>query len=177
MPATDVYAQIYEMLDKVSPVPYDCGTLCGSVCCKDAPSKEELYIYLLPGEKEYLESVGCPLKIERQNSGEHYLPASWGEYVYLASCNGPKECPRKCRPIQCRTFPLEPHLAKKGVLQLIYCDVSLPYKCPLITESVKLSDDFIKTTYKAWEILMKDRIIWDMVKMDSRNRTNCQIII
>ena len=29
----DEYEQIYRLLDAVSPLPYDCGTLCGAVCC------------------------------------------------------------------------------------------------------------------------------------------------
>ena len=50
------YQKIYEMLDKVSPVPYDCGAGCGAVCCRDDSfdKDSEPYIYLLPGEKEYL---------------------------------------------------------------------------------------------------------------------------
>lgn len=33
------YEAIYKLLDLVCPVPYDCGTLCGAVCCS---SGEEL---------------------------------------------------------------------------------------------------------------------------------------
>ena len=172
------YKAIYEMLDTVSPVEGDCGRLCGSICCREDPSsREKLYIYLLPGEKEYLKEAGCPLKIEKESIKEHYLPKSWGEYVYLADCAGPQECPRQLRPIQCRTFPLAPHFAKKGKLRLIYCDESLPYECPLIAGKMQLSDDFVRTTYKAWELLIEDERIRDLVKLDSHNRTNCQIII
>lgn len=27
------YRAIYRLLDRVSPVDYDCGTLCGAACC------------------------------------------------------------------------------------------------------------------------------------------------
>ena len=45
---------IYRLLDRVSPVPYDCGKLCGSACCTisgDHPD-EEMGIYLYPGEEQ-----------------------------------------------------------------------------------------------------------------------------
>lgn len=44
---------IYRLLDKVSPVDYDCGKLCGSVCCTYSDTcEEELGIYLYPGEEK-----------------------------------------------------------------------------------------------------------------------------
>lgn len=46
--------RIYERLDKISPVDFDCGKLCGEVCCvydKDKSDAEELVLYLLPGEE------------------------------------------------------------------------------------------------------------------------------
>ena len=170
------YRMIYDMLDKVSPLPYDCGSLCGSICCRDIPEQEELYIYLLPGEKEFLEEEGSTLVIEKQSTGEHYLPVSWGRYVYIAHCPGPEGCERGLRPIQCRTFPLEPHMTNDGILRLIYNDVCLPYSCPIIMDRMELSDDFIECTYEAWNRLIRDDAIKDMVIMDSKNRKNCQII-
>ena len=29
----NTYKAIYRLLDRVSPVDYDCGTLCGAACC------------------------------------------------------------------------------------------------------------------------------------------------
>ena len=46
--------RIYKRLDEVSPVDFDCGTLCGEVCCvydADESHAEELVLYLLPGEE------------------------------------------------------------------------------------------------------------------------------
>ena len=42
--------RIYNRLDEVSPVDFDCGTLCGEVCCvydADETHTEELVLYLL----------------------------------------------------------------------------------------------------------------------------------
>ncbi len=159
------------MLDKISPLPYDCGTLCGSICCSNDPFEDDdSYIYLLPGEREYLVSSGCTVPIEKQSCKEHYLPASWGEYVYIMRCPGCSKCDRRFRPIQCRTFPLLPHLKKKGVLKLVLCDSDLPYECPLIRDRIKLADDFYETTLEAWRLLIEDKAIRDLVKLDSKER-------
>ena len=36
------------------------------------------------------------------------------DQIYLVKCTNPPKCDRKIRPIQCRTFPLIPHIDKKG---------------------------------------------------------------
>ena len=46
--------KIEKRLDEVSPVDFDCGKLCGEVCCvydADESHTEELVLYLLPGEE------------------------------------------------------------------------------------------------------------------------------
>ena len=165
------YAKIYSMLDKVSPVSYDCGRLCNSICCSNETfADEDSYIYLLPGEMEYLASVGCNIPIVRQAAKDHFLPASWGRDVYLMNCPDGTGCDRRFRPIQCRTFPLAPHLKKKGVLELISCDTDLPYVCPLIRDDIALNDDFREATLEAWKLLIEDKAIRDLVKMDSKER-------
>lgn len=172
MISTEQYRTIYEMLDRVNPVPYDCGASCASVCCRDDSfvSGEEPYIYLLPGEKEYLESAGCTMKIIRQMRREHDLPATYGKYVYLLCCSGPESCDRRFRPIQCRTFPLTPHIKKSGELTMIYYDEDLPYVCPLIKEKTALSGDFVRVTQEAWNMLIEDDAIRDLVIYDSGRR-------
>ncbi len=167
----DEYRKIYTMLDKVSPVPYDCGKLCGSICCSDSPFEaEDSYIYLLPGEKEYLESEGCTLPIVKERREEHYLPKSWGEYVYIVKCPGSYKCDRKHRPIQCRTFPLQPYISDKGKLEMTLCYEDLPYRCPFVEGKETISDEFVSATYDAWSALIKDKAIRDLVKQDSKDR-------
>ena len=46
--------KMYEMLDEVTPVDFDCGTLCGEVCCvydEGEYRNKDLVLYLLPGEE------------------------------------------------------------------------------------------------------------------------------
>ena len=168
MLSIDKYREIYGILDQVTPAVYDCGTLCGSVCCNNASfGTGESYIYLLPGEKEYLESVGCGLQIVREKRSDHYLPESWGEYVYVAHCPGEKECRRDVRPIQCRTFPLQPYICDDGTLKMILSRAELPYSCPFVEGEALVSDEFHKAVYEAWTILTEDETIRDIVRMDS----------
>ena len=54
---------------------------------------------------------------------------------------------------------------------MIICADELPYECPLITDFVRLNDDFIKATYTCWKHLLRDSKILDLVMMDSEDRT------
>ena len=165
------YRKIYNILDRADPAPYDCGRLCGSICCSDASfDGEESYIYLLPGENEYLRSAGSGIRIERQKRDEHDLPASWGEYVYIARCLGRAGCDRRNRPIQCRTFPLHPYVSEEGVFEMVMCYMDIPYPCPFIEGKESLSDEFGRAVYEAWQMLIKDSAIMDLVIQDSKQR-------
>ncbi len=165
----DKYREVYTILDSATPVSHDCGRLCGSICCSDSTFEDgDSYIYLLPGEKEYLDHIDCRIRIERQRRDEHDLPKSWGEYVYIARCPGKGSCDRSARPIQCRTFPLQPYISKKGELDMILCYTPLPYSCPFVERELEVSEEFRSKTYKAWSILVEDKAIRDLVKLDSK---------
>ncbi|MCR5592038.1 MAG: hypothetical protein K6F73_10965 [Lachnospiraceae bacterium] len=167
----ETYRKVYSILDAASPLKHDCGSLCGSVCCKGGSvPDEELYIYLLPGEMEFLKEQGADIELVRRESRFHYLPHSWGKHFYTAICRGPENCPRSLRPIQCRTFPLEPHMERSGELKMIYCDIDLPYECPLISKKMVLDEKYVYAIYEAWHILIEDDLIRDLVRMDSAGR-------
>ncbi len=166
----DTFKKIYDILDQATPASYDCGTLCGSICCSDSSFDDgDSYIYLFPGEKEYLDSVGSNLLIEKQRRDEHDLPLSWGEYVYIARCPGKDSCERYTRPIQCRTFPLQPYITENGELEMRLCYTELPYSCPFVEGKTAVSEDFWRLTKKAWELLVMDKPIRDLVKQDSKD--------
>lgn len=163
----EVFEKIYRRLDEVSPLSCDCGKECGAVCCsrKAFDDGSEPYIYLLPGEKEYLESRTSCLEIKRELRAEHDFPESYGEYVYVLYCREAGACDRRFRPIQCRTFPLMPYITDEGELLLGFYDGELPYNCPLIEDNRELQEDFIKATYEAWEMLLEDDAIRDLIKL------------
>lgn len=163
---------IYRLLDKVSPVDYDCGKLCGAACCTcgDQAGEDELGIYLYPGEDKIHDKNDSWLTWTSENAEDFEFPDSWTGKVHFVKCKTPPICPREKRPFQCRTFPLTPHLNEDGSLDLIYNDVELPYTCPLIDDEIPLNEDFVKATYTVWSHLIRDPLIYDLVEMDSRAR-------
>lgn len=171
------YKAIYRLLDRVSPIHGDCGKLCDAVCCTcggDSAEEEgldyELGIYLLPGEEKLFTMEEDWLKWSVEAAEDYDFPQSWHGKVYFVRCKTPPSCHRALRPLQCRFFPLAPHFSKEGSLQLILSTSELPYTCPLISENTELADEFVKATYTVWKRLIKDPLIFDLVKMDSKDR-------
>jgi len=169
--------KIYEILNRVSPVDYDCGKLCNQRCCtydgKDY-SNDDLIIYLIPGEEKMFESSKS-FEVKHFDIKEINYPHSWKEGVYTVKCLNPPKCERQIRPIQCRTFPLIPHIDKSNHFYLIFDESEYPYECPLIKENISLNEDFINETYKVWRLLLKNKLVYDLVDMDSRKRENSKI--
>jgi len=170
------YQAIYRLLDKVSPLPGDCGLLCGAACCScggDGNSADSLDfdmgIYLLPGEEKLFTQKEDWLKWNVEDAEDFDFPDSWFGKVYFARCKTPPHCPREMRPLQCRFYPLAPYLTQQGELKLILSATELPYRCPLIAEKIALQSSFIKATYTVWKHLIRDRRIRDLVEMDSRD--------
>lgn len=161
--------RIYQRLDEVTPVDFDCGKLCGEVCCVD--DSEDLALYLLPGE-ELMYEDSSEFELYYIDSSQIKYPHSWKGEIFLVKCINPPKCDRSIRPIQCRTFPLIPHLDKKGEFHLIFDESDFPYTCPLVHNHIKLNEDFIKTTYKIWVMLIRNPLVYDLVDMDSRMRYN-----
>ncbi len=128
-------------------------------------TKKDLGIYLLPGEHQLLDYMKDHiwLDIELQDPKDCKLPASWEYPVYFVNCIAPPHCPRKWRPIQCRTFPLKPVFDENGVLEMIWEDEELPYTCPLIEHNAPIHDDFYRVTYEVWTELVQDPRIFDLV--------------
>ena len=173
----NTYMAIYRLLNKVSPVNSDCGSLCNSACCNcggDSESSEgldfDLGIYLLPGEEKIFTMKENWLKWSVEYAEDYDFPNSWFGKIYFVRCKTPPVCFREMRPLQCRFFPLAPHISNDGVLHLILSPLDLPYICPLIHEHIDLDARFIKATFTVWKRLIKDPLIYDLVIMDSSSR-------
>lgn len=164
------YRAIYRLLDRVSPVPFDCGTICGAACCNAAAYDENLGMMLLPGEDKVHDRKDDWLSWEALISNEYEFPESWNGKIWFVRCKTPPRCPRHLRPIQCRTFPLMPHLSQDGELSMIYNDFDLPYVCPMIEDETELDASFVKATQTAWKHLLRDPLIYDLVWKESRDR-------
>ena len=175
--------RIYKRLDEVSPVDFDCGTLCGEVCCvydADESHAEELVLYLLPGEELMYENSD-EFELYYMDSSEIKYPHSWKDSIYLVKCKNPPKCDRSIRPIQCRTFPLVPHISKNGEFHLVLDETEFPYICPIIRDHIKLNEALINVTYEIWKKLITNPLVYDLVDMDSKDRdkrtTSYKIVI
>ena len=164
--------KIYQRLDEVTPVDFDCGKLCGEVCCvydADETHTEELVLYLLPGE-ELMYEDSPDFELYYMDSSEIRYPHSWKDNIYLVKCKNPPRCDRSIRPIQCRTFPLVPHISKNGEFHLVLDETEFPYECPIIQDHIKLNENFINVTYEIWKMLISNPLVYDLVDMDSKDR-------
>lgn len=172
------YKAIYRLLDRVSPVDYDCGALCNCACCTSEETEDgtEMGIYLLPGEEKLFSGDEDWLSFSIEDCADYDFPDSWFGKIYFVSCKNPPNCPRKLRPLQCRFFPILPHFTEEGELILIENDVELPYNCPLISKSMDLNDSFLKANYTVWKHLIKDPLIFDLVEWDSEVREEIKIL-
>lgn len=170
----NTYKAIYRLLDRVSPVDYDCGTLCGAACCTCGHDENledmQLGIYLLPGEEKLFSKDDEWLEWTSEYAEDFDFPESWTGKVHFIRCKTPPVCPREKRPLQCRFFPLEPHITEDGTLRLILNAVELPYSCPLIEKKMELTPQFIQATYTVWKRLITDPLIYDLVVQDSEDR-------
>ena len=180
------FKAIYRFLDYFDPVDFDCGTLCGAICClcstesdENTPSSDSdenadysMGLYLMPGEGSVYTGNEDWINWGSIDAEEYEFPESWTGRVPFFQCNNAPHCPRKKRPLQCRTFPLAPHIDEDGILSVIYHRDPLPYECPLITnrETYPLNGDFIKATWLVWSHLIRDPLILDLVEMDSQIR-------
>lgn len=163
------YQKIYNTLNSVTPLDMDCGELCGSACCMSRD--EDMGIYLLPGEDIMISDAVEDFEIEIDDAEEYEFPDSWTGDVYFVKCKDPLACNRFYRPVQCKIYPLEPHIREEKLI-LILSSVETPYKCPLIERKIRLNPDFVETVYKAWEKLIEDPLIYDLILFDSSTRKN-----
>lgn len=181
----NTYRAIYRLLNKVSPLPTDCGQLCSAACCScggDGSSEDSLDfdmgIYLLPGEEKLFTMKEDWLKWSIEYAEDYEFPASWFGKIYFIRCKTPPHCYREMRPLQCRIYPLAPYLTENGELQMILSTADVPYRCPLIAEKMALQASFVKATHTVFKHLIRDPLIYDLVEMDSRTiRKNNRIQI
>ena len=170
MLSIDEYKKIYKLWEDVNPLLYDCGSMCNSTCCHITTNSKLScqYLYMYPGEEQVHDKSDNWLTWYELDASDYDIPENWGKTITAVRCFGEKKCVREKRPIQCRTFPLEPHLTSKNKLQLINIPYKMEYKCPLISKKMILNQDFIENSYKAWKLMIQDKQIYDYVKMCSK---------
>lgn len=140
-----LYQKAYAALATVTPIPADCGELCGAKCCRGG---ENDGMILFPGEAEFL-----GISAQTRKMGE----AEVGFFV----CDG--KCNRARRPIACRMFPFAPYY-KDGKLSVI-ADPRAKYLCPLLEEDAMafVQAEFLAAIKAAFTILLEQAEIKTML--------------
>lgn len=153
-----IYLQLYKLFDTSTPVPVDCGRLCGKACCQGDDSG----MFLFPGEREVFNLLSPDwVRIERTDFSYIYNGKKYT--VPLAMCSG--ECDRYQRPLACRIFPLTPYLNSDGHIEVII-DPRAKGMCPL-AKGFMLEDfeeDFINNVKKSFVLLSKNRQFYEFLK-------------
>ena len=131
------YEEIYALFDGVTPLPKDCGAVCGALCCTGDGDEGML---LFPGEEALLDPA-C------------VRPAEGGRPLFV--CGG--RCDRERRPLSCRLFPLFPLVTPEGRIKAVY-DPRAYRLCPLVrlNAHVRLRRDFVRAVRRAGRLLMRD---------------------
>ena len=139
MNADTAYRRAYIRLGRLTPIPADCGHLCGKRCCK---GEKDDGMILFPGENGFPPSFSVT---DREING---YP------VRFAVCPG--RCRREKRPLSCRIYPFALYLDEAGMLSVIP-DPRAKYICPLLSESALplLDKRFQKAVLDAFTVLLE----------------------
>ncbi len=139
---SEVYKDIYKRFDALTPVPFDCGALCGKLCCQ---GDGESGMYLFPGEERLFAGK------ENFSVLQTDFTVS-GRAVPLLICHGP--CRRTERPLACRIFPLVPLYRKGSTLEIIR-DPRASF-CPLTHRAAAdcIDPRFIREVRRTFRLLL-----------------------
>ena len=131
--------QARALLEDVTPLRTDCGTVCRGACCASLPG-DETGMLLFPGEEElYRELPGYTMKQTEAGT--------------LLICSG--RCERSERPLSCRLFPLLPLVRTDGVK--VATDARARAVCPLAREGKDaLQREFVAAVRQAGQLLAQD---------------------
>ena len=128
--------RIYKVIGSKTPIPADCGELCGAKCCRGS---EDDGMLLLPGEEKLMRHAPG-MTVRTSENGRQYV-----------ICRG--TCRRALRPFACRIYPLV--LLKDGDTVRVTADPRARYHCPLLEATEYITPDFVRALRKAGKIIME----------------------
>lgn len=153
-----VYLQLYRMFDSNTPIPADCGKLCGKACC----SGDDSGMLLFPGESEVyrlLKPEG--FRIEKTDLTYKFNGKEYRTDILF--CGG--NCDRYVRPLACRIFPLTPVLDDNDRIEII-TDPRAKSICPL-AKTLYLDEydaDFVRAVRRAFVLLAKNKHVMTFLR-------------
>jgi hypothetical protein len=148
-----------------TPLEFDCGTLCGNLCCKDyAP---DVGVYLIPGELPLFDGTEEWATFDFHSTRGYDFAPSWKHHrqIPFLRCTGLCSQERHKRPFECRTYPLLPYLHADGQLEMRFSPWAQGV-CPL-TERYKVEElrpAFVAAAQRAWTVLLRDPEMLDHVQ-------------
>lgn len=153
----DYIAQAWYLLENRTPLPADCGRVCGRACCRGS-AREKRGMRLFPGDQERLKD-GFSL----------YSAADGGVLAVCGEKDGRGHCDRSRRPLACRLFPLFPHLDEEGRIRAVY-DPRAWRVCPLVREHarVPLNREFVRAVRTVGRLLTQDEDCRRFLREQSR---------
>lgn len=151
----EVFEKAYRLMNEPV-ISGNCGELCGYHCCRrQEKTGERLGMYLLPLEFEYMQS-GKVDDFEVHSCLLYDMPPKIKKMYYIF-CHEEEGCLRDLRPVQCRTYPFEPHI-EAGELSLVIEREQI-HACPLLEIIPQWRKEFIEGIYEGWLELIKIPII------------------
>lgn len=156
----ELFQKAYEMLDKITPLQYDCGKLCNRACCDSAD--EDAGMYLFPGEE--LMYIEKPAWLRIKQSAFTYDDE---KPALIAICTG--QCDRELRPLACRIFPLTPYMRHNGVVKIKIDPRAVPM-CPLakLNAGEDFDKEFLLAVNDVFKMISKDKEIHSYIYSLSR---------
>jgi hypothetical protein len=166
-PLADLHliAEARRILAEVTPLDFDCGTLCGHKCCTDYRTDVNVGVYLIPGELALYDGTEDWFTWQFHSTAEYEFAPSWEKHGSIPFMMCQKLCQREKRPFECRTYPLVPYLHPDGQLELRYAPWAEGV-CPLVEryQIAALRPDFVQAVHRAWTVLLQDPEMLDHVR-------------
>lgn len=135
------------MLERVTPLTYDCGKLCAGKCCK---GDSDTGMWLFPYEEAILRDVDV-----------FEIKDCEGNFGYkMLVCHG--ECDRKTRPLACRIYPYFPMITDEGFDTR--ADIRGITNCPILFNNIKTDYAFIRQVRKIARLFDRDETLKDYIK-------------
>lgn len=170
MDVQEIYEKAYALMDETV-VLGNCGTLCNYHCCReDGDDGEKMGIYLLPFEYEAMiqgRAIEKQLRITRHPESDYEMPSEI-EGLYFIYCQEHEACMRQHRPIQCRTYPFEPHM-ENGTLYVVVQKEQI-HQCPLLKQPERWREEFIQGVCQGWRLLATIPLVRRLIEFDSKER-------
>ncbi len=137
------------MLDRVTPLQYDCGRLCNAACCKGDGE-----IWLLPGEETVYEN-------RPEFTLKRYKNAEKSDTFHVI-CRENCWFSREIRPFFCKIFPLFPLVSVDKYQRIrikLILDPRARSLCPLFDRSDLITPRFRRKLRLAVRLLCRDEKI------------------